>query len=419
MSIVVKISFNDDIRRISLDHIPNFEELKNLVRQLFGVNEVLLKYEDDEKDVVTVTSDLELKEAVKLSLRDSKVLRLFAAERPKSQHSQTETPNLNIGGFAQYLDPNTLLASIDITPDKLGEVMGLLQGLGANASLASKPVEMLKLAKDMVGSVPWLQELIDNVIKGEENKSEEKKGEDKKQENNNSRPQCHGRRRFNPHGSPVHFNVICDGCNQSPIVGQRFKCTVCADYDLCEKCHAKGDIHSHPMQNIPPRHPYRGHGCPFKRECNKSSDPVPAPAKVPETVPVVPEPVAPVVPEPAVVPEPVAPVVPEPAPVVPEPVAPVVPEPAPVVAEPVAVPEPAPAPVPVVPEPVAVPEPAPVVPEPVAAPVVQPVAPAVQEPSAAETTSIGILKSMGFGGDLLSILRRNGGDVESTINELL
>lgn len=39
----------------------------------------------------------------------------------------------------------------------------------------------------------------------------------------------------------VHYNVICDGCNVSPIVGPRFKCTTCPDFDLCSVCEASGN----------------------------------------------------------------------------------------------------------------------------------------------------------------------------------
>eukprot|EP00930_Biecheleria_cincta_P088523 TRINITY_DN77767_c0_g1_i1.p1 TRINITY_DN77767_c0_g1~~TRINITY_DN77767_c0_g1_i1.p1 ORF type:complete len:562 (+),score=104.23 TRINITY_DN77767_c0_g1_i1:58-1743(+) len=36
-----------------------------------------------------------------------------------------------------------------------------------------------------------------------------------------------------------HFNVVCDGCDAKPLVGPRFKCPVCPDYDLCGNCYPK------------------------------------------------------------------------------------------------------------------------------------------------------------------------------------
>ncbi|KAM9373457.1 sequestosome-1 isoform 2-T2 [Phaethornis superciliosus] len=44
----------------------------------------------------------------------------------------------------------------------------------------------------------------------------------------------------------VHPNVICDGC-EGPVVGTRFKCTVCPDYDLCSTCEGKGTHKEHNM----------------------------------------------------------------------------------------------------------------------------------------------------------------------------
>ena len=43
--------------------------------------------------------------------------------------------------------------------------------------------------------------------------------------------------------------MSCDGCGLTPIRGARWKCSVCADYDLCDVCHsqfhATGQYHTH------------------------------------------------------------------------------------------------------------------------------------------------------------------------------
>ncbi|XP_016413852.1 sequestosome-1-like isoform X3 [Sinocyclocheilus rhinocerous] len=62
-----------------------------------------------------------------------------------------------------------------------------------------------------------------------------------------------------PHmGPPYHYppllhsGVTCDGC-EGPVVGTRFKCTVCPDYDLCSSCQGKGLHKEHPL--LPLFHP--------------------------------------------------------------------------------------------------------------------------------------------------------------------
>jgi hypothetical protein len=47
---------------------------------------------------------------------------------------------------------------------------------------------------------------------------------------------------------PIEY--ICDGCDQ-PIIGIRYNCAVCKDFDFCEKCEAKfGPQHGHPLLKI-------------------------------------------------------------------------------------------------------------------------------------------------------------------------
>ncbi|XP_041799831.1 sequestosome-1 [Chelmon rostratus] len=58
-----------------------------------------------------------------------------------------------------------------------------------------------------------------------------------------------------PHMAPppaLHPNVTCDGCD-GPVVGTRFKCSVCPNYDLCPACQARGTHTEHAL--LPIWHP--------------------------------------------------------------------------------------------------------------------------------------------------------------------
>lgn len=61
-----------------------------------------------------------------------------------------------------------------------------------------------------------------------------------------------------PPGTPqapppiVHPNVTCDGCD-APVVGTRFKCSICPNYDLCSACQARGTHTEHAL--LPIWHP--------------------------------------------------------------------------------------------------------------------------------------------------------------------
>ncbi|XP_052089582.1 sequestosome-1-like [Mytilus californianus] len=47
----------------------------------------------------------------------------------------------------------------------------------------------------------------------------------------------------------IHPRIVCDGC-EGAVVGNRFKCAICPDYDLCETCEKKGLHQEHDMMKI-------------------------------------------------------------------------------------------------------------------------------------------------------------------------
>merc|ERR1712032_1247384 len=48
----------------------------------------------------------------------------------------------------------------------------------------------------------------------------------------------------------LHPGIVCDGCD-GPVLGPRYKCLACADYDLCKNCEGRGIHSQHKMVRLP------------------------------------------------------------------------------------------------------------------------------------------------------------------------
>lgn len=49
----------------------------------------------------------------------------------------------------------------------------------------------------------------------------------------------------------AHNGIHCDVCLTTPLQGVRYKCVVCADYDMCERCFARADgVMLHPPHHV-------------------------------------------------------------------------------------------------------------------------------------------------------------------------
>jgi len=98
--LTIKASFNEDIRRFSVDSNIDFSSLTNLVHQLFHLNEkasYYLVYIDNEDDWIKISTDIELEEAKSFTLKsENTTLRLQVKKQenlPDSDHSSPTASN--------------------------------------------------------------------------------------------------------------------------------------------------------------------------------------------------------------------------------------------------------------------------------------------------------------------------------------
>ena len=59
--------------------------------------------------------------------------------------------------------------------------------------------------------------------------------------------------RINTDRKPINLMVSCQGCGMIPIIGERFKCTICPNFNYCKNCHLYLNMHSHPFVEVNPR----------------------------------------------------------------------------------------------------------------------------------------------------------------------
>jgi len=248
-SITFKAKLGDDLRRWTACGDTTFAEVHQRVSDLFKIplDSVVIRYSDDEGDLITMVCDEDLSEAIAVLSAESStkvVLRLQISSR--AQKSDTKPPahcpkveqaakkaEKAVAHAAMEAEKAALAATeaakaaaqsaAQMAPDVLSNIHAELAkagldhaGLqtGLQTGIANMHAELAKAGLDQAGLQTHLTAAIGNLQDTLPSVLEQVTAA------------------LTPR-SQIHSNVTCDACNMHPLVGTRYKKRG-ENYDLCE-----------------------------------------------------------------------------------------------------------------------------------------------------------------------------------------
>eukprot|EP00005_Dracoamoeba_jomungandri_P003253 CAMPEP_0174252846 /NCGR_PEP_ID=MMETSP0439-20130205/2201_1 /TAXON_ID=0 /ORGANISM="Stereomyxa ramosa, Strain Chinc5" /LENGTH=487 /DNA_ID=CAMNT_0015333497 /DNA_START=67 /DNA_END=1530 /DNA_ORIENTATION=- len=269
----LKFYFGDEIRRISLSSVPDFEELKTTLCNLFVAtlpNDAFhLQWKDEEGDTITVDSQLELEEAYKTMaetiVRFYIVLRT-AQSQPKEcgfEDLLEKMPPLstfvNQSALQKLVDDILRLDIVRISLPLLGlcpnQIKSFVSDVMDKGLVGLLDHELVRHIMQMFGFeetelrcfVGQLMEFsADDILEHDiVQQFGPLLGLGWEQQIRNLfselvQPEKKDKQRQQP--ELVHKNIICDNCDLT-ISGTRFKCINCSDFDLCASCEGISGVH--------------------------------------------------------------------------------------------------------------------------------------------------------------------------------
>lgn len=222
---IFKISFGKEIH--ILNRQVNYIELISFIKQTFKKlpANFTLSYIDAEGDNITLTNNSDM-EILYLSKGSTQSLKITITEVKEEKENSD-------GEFEVVTGRETVKTeATESSPEKIPEPVKVIK--------EEPQIDMNRLIEEKLNDLlPELKRKLTDEVKSTINSSKIRVEEPKVEEPKVERPT----------GEVVHEYVTCDGCGKKPIVGIRYKCSICHDFDFCEQCESKGD-HPHAFLKI-------------------------------------------------------------------------------------------------------------------------------------------------------------------------
>eukprot|EP01100_Stratorugosa_tubuloviscum_P007157 TRINITY_DN29_c2_g4_i1.p1 TRINITY_DN29_c2_g4~~TRINITY_DN29_c2_g4_i1.p1 ORF type:complete len:511 (-),score=225.95 TRINITY_DN29_c2_g4_i1:397-1929(-) len=230
-NIPVKVILNSEVRRFSISIESNFTSFENKIIEVFNLCKDLkikdydLTYIDDENDIITIACNQDLNEAIKQALNiPNSLLRITLKNKTNINNNLNENNQI-----VQLTTPDDFL-QIEDSNKSINNNNNINNNLINKSIENNNIIENIEVYNEHNNSFPTLLKEIEN----------------EKEESLSLK-----------HNEPfIHENIYCKNC-EFPIVGIRYKCCICINYDLCENCESLNSIHdkNHPLlklrSNIP------------------------------------------------------------------------------------------------------------------------------------------------------------------------
>jgi hypothetical protein len=203
----IKISFDGEIRRISLIDGLTFERFEQQTRSCFpslGPHLIKFSYIDDENDRVLVSSDIEFQEALTTMMTST------SSRYPRFEVTQTTEVPSSVCAICSISLRDGILFKCSARNNY--ELCQTCEG-----TVTSPPFPMIKFYP--TSTTPRSKIVVSLPSESSSSSSSGVR----------SKASLH-----------VHNGVRCDECGVCPIIGTRFKCSGRHDYDLCSHCEGRG-----------------------------------------------------------------------------------------------------------------------------------------------------------------------------------
>lgn len=230
----LKISFNDEIFKTSKP--ANLKNLLAVIREIYPSlsKHFSLKYEDTEGDKVVIATEEDYQIAVAIFESEGKTLKVYITEKDVPESTSEITR-------ASKRDEVTI-------EEEKPEIQEILTTKEVPADEPQKPAadpkeEAIPFEED--GNLAKFKEIARQTLQ-EEIPTIAMIVKQLLEENSEQQPRKQREEFDGKSSKAIHHGVACDVCGVCPIIGDRYKCTVRYDYDLCSSCEAKVD-HPYPL----------------------------------------------------------------------------------------------------------------------------------------------------------------------------